>query len=364
MYENPIHLCFPFVMALKTPRMDLGLYCNHCSLPSGYGAGFANPDLLKRCGGCGVVKYCSQPHQKVDRPRHKVQCDPIKEQREKLTEEEAKLRANPGEDTNGVDPFTSIVGQFWFYKSTRPYMSARFDMMSAILNVRTGEAVEAALGHALEMLRLCRGDNQGVRSYVPALYLRLGSDQEAYEFIKWHATVPDDKYEWSNPDLPYLDLHDQDAFEPVFDEPRFYNVTFTVALTLIKIRLMKDLEFLQDFLQKNPDASGEARRAHLEEEAMSDILLKRTQNIAHNNYKELIAQLKSQIKQLYEKVKKDNTHFWPGVQNPMLYAYDVPIIYIPGSREEAVLIFRQSWYSWAETEPAITYIRGIISQDR
>ncbi|KAJ4002675.1 hypothetical protein NW766_012801 [Fusarium irregulare] len=206
--------------------------------------------------------------------------------------------------------------------------------MSAILNVRTGEAVEAALGHALEMLRLCRGDNQGVRSYVPALYLRLGRDQEAYDFIKWHATTYD------------------------------YNVAFAVALTLIKIRLMKDLESLQDFLQKNPGASEEARRTHLEEEAMSDILLKRTQNVAHNDYRELIAQLKNQIKQLYEKVKKDNPHFWPGVQNPMLYAYDVPTIYTPGSREEAVLIFRQSWYSWAETEPAITYIRGIISQDK
>ncbi|KAI1070902.1 hypothetical protein LB507_011016 [Fusarium sp. FIESC RH6] len=236
--------------------------------------------------------------------------------------------------------------------------------MSSILNVRTGEAVEAAIRHALEMLRLCRGDNRGVRSYVPALYLRLGRDQEAYDFIKWHATVPDEKYEWNNPDSPYLDLHDQDAFEPVFEKTYYYNVAFTVALTLIKIRLMKDLESLQDFLQKNPGASEEARRTHLEEEAMSDILLKRTQNVAHNDYRELIAQLKNQIKQLYEKVKKDNPHFWPGVQNPMLYAYDVPTIYTPGSREEAVLIFRQSWYSWAETEPAITYIRGIISQDK
>ena len=192
-------------------------------------------------------------------------------------------------------------------------MSARFDMMSAILNVRTGEAVEAALGHALEMLRLCRGDNQGVRSYVPALYLRLGRDQEAYDFINWYATVPDEKYEWYNTDLPYPDLHNQDAFEPVFENTYYYNVAFTVALTLIKTCLMKDLESLQDFLQKNPGASEEARRAHLEEEATSDILLKRTQNVAHNDYKELIAQLKNQIKQLYEKVKKDNPHFWPGI---------------------------------------------------
>ena len=90
--------------------MNLGLYYNHCSLPSGCGAGFTKPELLKRCGACRVVRYCGQPHQKADRPRHKVQCVPIKEQREKLAEEEAKLRANPGEDTNAADPFTNAVG--------------------------------------------------------------------------------------------------------------------------------------------------------------------------------------------------------------------------------------------------------------
>lgn len=92
-------------------------------------------------------------------------------------------------------------------------MSVRFDLMSAILNVRTGEAVQAALDHALDMTRLCRGDNQGVRSYVP------------------------------------------------------------VALTLIKIRLMQDLDSLHAFVLRNPSASGETRYDHLQEEAMSNILL-------------------------------------------------------------------------------------------
>jgi hypothetical protein len=243
-------------------------------------------------------------------------------------------------------------------------MSARFDMMSAILNVRTGEAVQAALGHALEMLHLCRGDNQGVRSYVPALYLRLGRDQEAYDFIKWFAVVPDDKYEWYNTSLSYLDLHDQNAFEDVVENPHFSNVAFTIALTLIKIRLMKDLEGLQSFLQKNPNATGEARYDYIQEEAMSDILLKRPDAVALDNYQELISHLQAQILQLYKKVKEQNPHFWPGVQNPMLYAYDMPTAYSPGSREEAVLLFRQSWYSWSETEPAIQYIRGVIRNDR
>ncbi|KAF4494274.1 hypothetical protein FAGAP_9599 [Fusarium agapanthi] len=343
------------------PRMNLGLPYNHCSL-SPCPAGFQSPNLL-RCGACQTVKYCGKQHQKADRLRHKVQCIPIKQTKDKLTEEEAKLRANPGDDTDG-NPFDNIMGLFWFFKSTRPYMQARHDYISAILNVRTGEAVEIALRESLEMLRLCRGDNLGVRSQVPALYLRLGRDQEAYDFIKWYAVKGSSTYDWRDMSLPYLDLEGEDAFEAVIEKPLYYDVSFKMALMLIKIRLMKDLESLQGFLQKKPNATGEERYDYLQEEAMSDILQQRADIVARDDYKDLIAELKRQALQLYKMVKEDNKHIWPGIENPNLYAYDVPSIYSPGSREEAVLIFRQSWYSWSETEPAIRYIRGIIKDDR
>lgn len=126
-----------------------------------------------------------------------------------------------------------------------------------------------------------------------------------------------------------------------------------MALMLIKIRLIKDLESLQKFLQKKPNATGEERYDYLEEEAMSDILQQRADIVARDDYKDLIAELKRQVLQLYKMVKKDNKHIWPGIENPNLYAYDVTSAYCPGSRQEAVLIFRQSWYSWSETEPAI-----------
>ncbi|KAF4335869.1 hypothetical protein FBEOM_10294 [Fusarium beomiforme] len=342
------------------PRLNLGLPYNHCSYQE-CPAGLLGSNLL-RCGACHTVKYCGQQHQKADRPRHKMQCIPIKQQKEKLAEEEEKLRDNPGEDTDG-NPFDTTVGLFWFFQSTRPYMKARFDYITAILNVRTGEAVEIALNHSLDLLRLNRGDNQGVRSQIPALYLRLGRDQEAYDFIKWYAVKGDSKYDWRDVSLPFLDLHDEDAFEAVNEEPH-YNVSFQMALTLLKIRLMKDLESLQGFLQKNPNASGEARYDYLVEEAMSDILLKRPDIVARDDYRDLIAELRRQVIQLYKKVKQQNQHIWPGIENPNLYAYDVPTMYSLGSREEAVLIFRQSWYSWSETEPAISFIRGVIRDDK
>ncbi|CVL06915.1 uncharacterized protein FMAN_12008 [Fusarium mangiferae] len=85
---------------------------------------------------------------------------------------DTKLHANPGDDTDG-NPFDNTVGLFWFFKSTCPYMQARHDYITAILNVRTGEAVEIALREPLEMLRLCLADNLGVRSQERRLQLRL-----------------------------------------------------------------------------------------------------------------------------------------------------------------------------------------------
>jgi hypothetical protein len=66
---------------------------------------------------------------------------------------------------------------------------------------------------------------------------------------------------------------------------------------------------------------------------------------------------------LYRIVKEKNPHFWPGIMDPNLYAHSVPTIYTFGSREEAVLVFRNSWYSWSETEVAIQFIRGVIRDD-
>ncbi|KAM0355039.1 hypothetical protein ACHAPU_000889 [Fusarium lateritium] len=328
------------------PRMNLGLPYQNCSVQSCIEA-FQNPNLL-RCGGCHVVKYCGQPHQKADRPRHKVQCGPISKQKKKLDEEEAKLRANPGEDAGGLNPFDHHVGRFWLLRSTRPYLQARFDYITAILNVRTGEAVEVALNHSLDLLRLHRGDNLG----------------EAYDFIKWYAVKADYKYDWSDMSLPFLDLHNQNAVEAVDEKPNHSDTCYFVALTLIKIRLMKDLEGLQKFVQSKPHATGEERYDYLQEEAMSDILLNRPDVVAVDNYQELIDELQHQALQLYKIVKERNSHFWPGIMNPMLYAYDVPTVYISGSREEAVLIFRNSWYSWSETEPAIQVIRDTIKNDK
>lgn len=343
--------------------MNLGLPFQTCNVYPNPCKATVQGAKLFRCSACHAVNYCGTEHQRADRPRHKVQCVPIKQTRAKLEKEEAALRAHPGDAMTPPNAFETAKGNFWTFHGTRPYMRARHDYVTALLNVRTGEAVQAALEHSLGLVELSRGDNLGVRASIPGLYLRLGRDQDAYDFVKWYAVKATSTYEWGNMELPFLDLKGVDALEPVDEKPLHIELSFFVALTLIKIRLMKDLMGLQTFVKKHPKTTTADRMEYLKEEAMSDVLLSR-EDIIGRDLGESVAEMRRQALQLYKKVKEMNPHFWPGVLNPQLYAYRVPEMYTLGSPEEAVLVFRQSWYAWSETEPAIQWIRGIIQGDK
>lgn len=106
-----------------------------------------------------------------------------------------------------------------------------------ILKLPTHESTKLAVKHARDMLRLCRGDNLGIRDLVPGCYIRLGKDQEAYDFLKWWETQTAD-YEWGDTDLPYLNLKDEDIMEePIFME-RTYDVAMKISLLLLKVSIL------------------------------------------------------------------------------------------------------------------------------
>ena len=76
--------------------------------------------------------------------------------------EERKLRKNePG-------VFEQDAGHFWRIRETRPYMLARLEHVHKMLLYSTYEAVETALGHLMDMHRLCPGDNMGLRDHYAA----------------------------------------------------------------------------------------------------------------------------------------------------------------------------------------------------
>jgi hypothetical protein len=103
------------------------------------------------------------------------------------------------------------------------------------------------------MLRLCRSDDLGVRDIIPDLLLRLGREQECYNFIKWWATAdPNGTYDWGDVTLPYLDIRGADTFEPVTAFSKGTNLSHLVSLTLLKLRLYFDLEACEDIDPLSP----------------------------------------------------------------------------------------------------------------
>ena len=144
----------------------------------------SSTEHLLRCQGCKVQVYCGREHQVSDRDAHKKACNSVKKAQHTLDLEEQKLRAHPGDFMTPPNLFEEGVGHFWGIHETRPYMRARYALIESLLKIKTSQAVQSALNHALDMLRLCRGDNIGVRDCIPAMFLRLGKDQACYDFIK------------------------------------------------------------------------------------------------------------------------------------------------------------------------------------
>lgn len=116
--------------------------------------------------------------------------------------------------------FEEHTGRFWGIFETRDYMRARYSMVDTML-MSYGTAgglvdlIETCLHHLLDMITLCRGDNMGLRDLIPALYIRLGRDQDAYDFIKWYATTGSESdYDWGDMSLPFLDTKNADVLAP------------------------------------------------------------------------------------------------------------------------------------------------------
>ncbi|KAK8041453.1 hypothetical protein PG994_014460 [Apiospora phragmitis] len=175
---------------------------------------------LRRCTGCRLVRYCSGEHQVAHRPRHKQLCKRMSKLRAKLAQEAHAVRHATEDFMTPANAFATHVGRFWGILNTRDYMRARFAVADEARLACTPDGVAEALDHFLDMLRLCRSDNMGVRDHVPALMLRLDRDQEVYDFVKWWETSgQNDDFDWDDDNLApaFLDFEDEDVLE----DPQF-----------------------------------------------------------------------------------------------------------------------------------------------
>ncbi len=152
------------------------------------------------------------------------------------------------------------------------------------------------------MLRLCRGDNMGLRSIVPFLMLRLDMVQECYDFVKWWFTCGTDiAYDWGDLSLPYLDIQGADVFESC---STFLvggsDLGQLVAITLLKIKLLINLQSVQN------DPQADSTRQN----AVRSLVLYHLRGVNPvKQTKHIITDIEKQVQKLYDQVNKANPQF-------------------------------------------------------
>ena len=262
--------------------------------------------------------------------------------------------------------FEEGVGHFWGILETRPYMRSRFALVEALLKIKTYAAVDSADAHLMDMLRLCRGDNMGVRDLVPALKLRLGKDQECYDFCKWWATTGQrGDYNWGDTDLPYLDVKGANVLEPLHENTvhKYASLSHTVANTLLKIKLA--LTVLA--LRKSNLVSEKVPQDILD--AIQEQIVNGTPFAGHKDVMDktqqasILQKLQAQTRRLYAAVGEQNKYFWPTLLNPGRHLTTRPGAYTSGSVEEMEIMLQYNYNAWIETPGAIDVVRK-LSEDK
>ncbi|XP_037043696.1 uncharacterized protein LOC119079736 [Bradysia coprophila] len=323
---------------------------------------------LRRCQGCMVMLYCCREHQTADRITHEVACDKVKNARIVHQLAERFLRAEPPSFMLPANVFETGVGRFWDILDTRNYMRTRYLLVEYLIEIKTYDAVKAALNHALEMLRLCRKDNLRLRFTVPALFIRLGNDQECYDFMKWHTTTgASDDYDWEDMDQPFLDVTDADVSEPVdVFTGRLAHMEFAVALMLIKIKFLRDVRTLQYslFMYDQVPLPMELTDRIRKEAIDGTIVSKRKDLFISKNLNPLIETLLKQMKQLFDFVQTGNKYIWPGLIDPKDYLDATPACqYSEASEDHAQVTVQHYYEAYEETSDAIKVIKEMVELD-
>ncbi|KAK4127870.1 hypothetical protein N657DRAFT_566773 [Parathielavia appendiculata] len=322
-------------------------------------------DNLLRCGGCSVYWYCGREHQVSDRSTHKGTCNQIKGARTKVETLESKLRADAPEYLE------AYAGRLWMFQPARDYLTAVANYGELLVRSWRRQGIEDALEVYLKILQLNRGDNQGVRDLIPALYIRLGRDQEAYDFLKYWGLQFNNKLD---KEQPFLGVKRADAFEDVelWTGKSLY-LTHAVSVLLIKIRLLIGIQSVQRMkawkASKGEDVAAMSGAEVLDwlrddlRPFCGDIFERAPEVLGDDALLEqTLSEVVDRISALFQAINRYNKYYLATLLNPEESDFESEVVgYTLGSEEEAKLAFKRTYSAWCETEGAIKGLRNMIS---
>ncbi|EEU43775.1 uncharacterized protein NECHADRAFT_82905 [Fusarium vanettenii 77-13-4] len=184
----------------------------------------------------------------------------------------------------------------------------RFFATEKLLELNTIGAVAGALERFEDILLKSRKDDCRVQDIIPHILLRLGREQECYDFLKCR---------------------------PFRTSQQALSLSQLVALTLLKVRLYLDIgEYSDDHNFTDADEPHPVRQRPVGR----------------------LVRAKRQYSRLSRMVNDANPYLWEALvkeDNPSL-----PIFHPPRSKEEADLVLCRCLHAWQETTGAIALING------
>lgn len=235
-------------------------------------------------------------------------------------------------------------------------------------------AVEDALGYYLHVLRHSDVETPQVRPVIPPLYIRLGQDQEAYDFLRWFATCGLRKPEVGGRHFFqcigrkfFMAPKNRDVLEPIEDKwpGREFVLDDVAAVMLIKIRAWFDLRSLQNILRGLRGALPNEIIRLISRQLVGGALRTRPEILqaGFEDNGRRIEVVKAQIRELYKLINRSNPHFWRIMLDDPWAAKEHEELYslrssLPPDEAAAASAYGHL-HAWNETSGALDTVRDL-----
>jgi len=300
-------------------------------------------------------------------PAHQIICKKIHKLNNFIAEFRDAIPLFAENPNTPLPTFRTTGDNYTLKEATEKFMYARRDLVYEMVKLNTKAAVEQALDDTSDMLQLDPEDTVGIRCMAPWLFLRLKRDQECYDYCKWWVTEGTHKeYDWVSEDLPLCGedpMESAEVFERIrdygADPPRRSDLSFLLAVLLVKIRMLSDVEFLRT--HKGDDVAFKGDNFAFW--SISSIVYEDIWDDREGEqYLPLITELENQVRRLFRAVGRANKYFWHGFIEQSTHLAATPLSHGLGDEAEMQIKLQECYNAWMETRGADGYIWELMGK--
>ena len=335
------------------------------------------------CRGCKFIWYCGADHEASHSDVHKEACDIFQQSCVALKNDQllydldlVKQQRKQGSAVPSNDSISNYCsmsesipqdqrGRFQGRHQDTPFMRHRLWFINGLLKIKTYEAVHIAQENLMKYMYLCGGENIKARDLVPAVDLRLGKDQECYNFCKWCAIKGRGRqFDWNSWDhfsSSNLEQDSSDVFEPVanLSIDQATPLSHMSAIILLKIRILLTLRAVDNADLLPGMIPGDIFYC-IRSLIVQDTIIEHRKDLYDlRKRRPAMKRVQQHINELYGVMSRRNKNFWPALLESGDDGAGRLKKHSRGPLHEVQLALRYTHDAWLETPFAIDFIRKL-----